>query len=66
MGIRDAGWKYIRRMKDGAEELYDLSTDPDEKKNIADSRKEITARYRKAVTAGREYKLRFYENVLKK
>jgi arylsulfatase A-like enzyme len=36
-GIVWKGHKYILHTRDGAEELYDLTADPDERKNLADS-----------------------------
>jgi arylsulfatase A-like enzyme len=48
MGIRDGRWKYIERMKDSREELYDLEADPGEKDNVAEGNPSVAARYRKA------------------
>ncbi len=47
MGIRDGRWKYIERMKDSREELFDLGTDPGEKNNVAVANPSVAARYRK-------------------
>lgn len=35
--IRTPHWKYTRRFPDGPDELYDLTNDPGEKNNLADS-----------------------------
>lgn len=34
--IRTHDWKYVRRDPDGPHELYDLSADPDERRNLVD------------------------------
>ncbi len=36
-GARAARWKYLRRSRDGAEELYDLQSDPGETRNLVTS-----------------------------
>ncbi len=64
-GIRDGKWKYIMRMKDSFEQLYDLEKDPLEKKNLAEAEKNITARYRKVVERSQEYKEGYFDTVLK-
>jgi arylsulfatase A-like enzyme len=46
MGVRDGPWKYILRMKDSREELYDLSADPGERKDVATENPSIAERYR--------------------
>jgi arylsulfatase A-like enzyme len=35
--IRTADWKYIRRIPDGPDELYDLKADPGERRNLVNS-----------------------------
>jgi arylsulfatase A-like enzyme len=46
MGVRDGRWKYIERMKDSVQELYDLESDPREARNVALENPEIALRYR--------------------
>ncbi|MCP4136133.1 MAG: sulfatase-like hydrolase/transferase [bacterium] len=65
LGIRDGKWKYIRRMKDGFEELYDLTKDPDEKQNLASGHKEITARYGAYIQKAKIYKTNYYKKILR-
>jgi arylsulfatase A-like enzyme len=50
--VRDARWRYIR-YADGAEELYDLKSDPNEWNNIIDDRthQDVLSRLRKALPA---------------
>ena len=45
------GWKYIRVIETGKDELYDLRADPDEKKNIAKMMPDIVLRARKLLAA---------------
>src|SRR4029077_18381932 len=35
LGVREGTWKYIFDLREGAEELYDLSADPTEQRNLA-------------------------------
>ena len=44
--VRGPRWKYILRPDDGAEELYDLETDPGEQNDLGASEPEIRDRYR--------------------
>jgi len=46
---RASGWKYIHDSEDGAEELYDLATDPAELDNLAALRSDRVAHLRLAV-----------------
>lgn len=64
MGVRDGKWKYICRMKDNFEELYDLSNDPDEKINLSSKKKNIVDRYRKYIFRARKYKIEYYKRLL--
>ena len=65
IGIRDGRWKYINRMKDQLEELYDLSKDPNEKKNLALKRKDIIQMYREYILKSRRYIINYYKRILK-
>jgi len=64
MGIRDGKWKYIRKMKSGHEELYNLDRDPLEKKNIADKFPNIVKKYREYIFSARAYKKGYYKKML--
>jgi phosphoglycerol transferase MdoB-like AlkP superfamily enzyme len=66
MGVRDGRWKYIRRMKDSGEELYDLGADPVEKKNIAEDNPTIVERYRKVSDEMASYMLEQYRHIARK
>lgn len=48
--VRDAGYKLIQAT-DGAEEFYDLTTDPHENQNLIVSQPEVAARYRATLSA---------------
>ncbi len=63
-GIRDGKWKYIRRMDNGLEELYDLETDPGELKNIKERHPDITEKFRNYILNAREYQVNFYREML--
>lgn len=64
LGIRDGKWKYIIRTKDGMEELYNLTVDPGEKKNLARKFPTIINTYRSEIRKGRQYKLLYYKKLL--
>lgn len=49
--VRDARWKLMWSAAKGRWELYDLSKDPDEKKDLAAARPEVVARLALAMTA---------------
>jgi arylsulfatase A-like enzyme len=66
MGVRDGKWKYIRRMKDSREELYDLEADPREKTNVAEGNPEVTVRYRVVSEDMASYMPEQYRSVEKK
>ena len=51
LGVREEDWKYIYDARGGREELYDLSTDPDEQKNLAASHTERAWRLRQRLAA---------------
>ena len=38
LGVRRGRWKYIEAQEEGTVELYDLETDPYERKNLAETR----------------------------
>ena len=63
-GIRDGKWKYIRRMDNGLEELYNLETDPGEIKNIKDKHPDLTEKFRNYILNAREYQINFYREML--
>jgi arylsulfatase A-like enzyme len=65
LGVRDGRWKYIRRMSDSREELYDLAGDPAERKNLSEERADITQRYRAYTDSARAYNVRFYREILR-
>jgi arylsulfatase A-like enzyme len=66
MGVRDGRWKYIQRMKDSREELYDLEADPGEKVNIAQSNPSLVSRYREVSADMVSYMLEQYRSVARK
>lgn len=49
VSVRDVRYAYVQSRADGSEKLYDRRTDPDEKTDLAEARKEETARYRALV-----------------
>ena len=65
MGVRDGQWKYICRIKDMSEELYDLESDPEEHNNLFRKSPAITERYRDFVLRARKYKINYYRNIQK-
>jgi arylsulfatase A-like enzyme len=65
-GIRDGRWKYIYRVEDGYEELYNLSNDPREMKNIAPEMENRVALFRHLVSRARLYNYKYYKRILGK
>ena len=66
MGVRDGKWKYIPRIKDSREELYDLEADPGETANMAGANPTVTCRYREVSDDMISYMLEQYRSVARK
>jgi arylsulfatase A-like enzyme len=59
LGLRDENLKYHYYVDDGSEELFDLSTDPGEQRNLAPLHPQRCASYRKRVAGLVQYQRRF-------
>jgi len=66
MGVRDGRWKYILRMRDSREELYDLEADPAERANVAEGNQSVVRRYREVSNEMVSYLLEQYRSVARK
>jgi arylsulfatase A-like enzyme len=66
MGVRDGRWKYIERMKDSREELYDLDSDPRERSDASALFPEVVERYRGVVDGMVAYLIDQYRDVARK
>ena len=64
-GIRDGHWKYIRRVSDSFEELYDLDQDPEEKNSICSLYPDVLERYRACTDNALQYTTAYYNVILK-
>ena len=51
--MRDGNWKLIERYEDDSLELYDLSADISEQKNLVEQQPEIVARLKRQLDAWR-------------
>lgn len=59
LGLRDANWKYHYYVDTGSEELFDLSTDPDEGHNLASRHPQRCIGYRRRVGGLVQHQRRF-------
>lgn len=59
-GLRDGNWKFIYRAGEGREELYDLLTDPEEKKDLITKRVDIANRLRPEALKARQTQRDWY------
>jgi arylsulfatase A-like enzyme len=64
LGVREENWKYIFDLREGAEELYDLGSDPTEQRNLAAAQPERCARLRQRLAAWTDANRRQYDNVI--
>jgi arylsulfatase A-like enzyme len=64
LGVREENWKYIFNLREGAEELYDLSRDPTEQRNLAAAQPARCARLRQRLAAWTDANRRHYDNVV--
>jgi len=63
LSLRDGDWKYIIRSDNKSEELYNIKTDPVEKNNVADSHRELTAKFRKYAVKAREHQVYYFRKI---
>jgi arylsulfatase A-like enzyme len=61
LGVREDNWKYIFDLREGSDELYDLTADPDEQRNLVKAMPERAARMRQRLAAWTEANRRQYE-----
>jgi len=64
LGVREENWKYIFDLREGTDELYDLSRDPTEQHNIAAAQPERCARLRQRLAAWADANRRQYDKVI--
>jgi arylsulfatase A-like enzyme len=64
LGLREENWKYTFDLREGAEELYDLSQDPTEQQNLAGAQPERCARLRQRLAAWTDANRRQYDKVI--
>jgi arylsulfatase A-like enzyme len=55
LGVREQNWKYIYNATAGRDELYDLTGDPDEKRNRAAENPDKCRQLRQRLAAWRDY-----------
>jgi len=58
-GLRDGNYKYHFYINSGKQELFDLSKDPQEKKNLADRHPELCKEYRRKVAGFVRYQKQY-------
>ena len=63
LGEREENWKYIFDLREGVEELYDLSRDPTEQRNLAAAEPQRCVRLRQRLAAWTDANRRHYERV---
>ena len=63
LGVREGNWKYIFDLREGTEELYDLSADPTEQHNLAGAQPQRCARLRQRLAAWTDANRRQYDGL---
>jgi arylsulfatase A-like enzyme len=63
LGVREDNWKYMFDLREGLEELYDLSRDPSEQRNLAATQPARTTRLRQRLVAWTDANRRQYDQV---
>jgi arylsulfatase A-like enzyme len=61
LGVREENWKYIFDLREGSQELYDLSRDPNEQHSLAALQPERSARLRQRLVAWTDANRRQYD-----
>jgi phosphoglycerol transferase MdoB-like AlkP superfamily enzyme len=62
LGVREDNWKYVYDLREGLEELYDLSRDPTEQHNVAANEPQRSARLRQRLAAWTDANRRQYHD----
>ncbi len=63
LGLREENWKYTFDLREGTEELYDLTTDSTEQHNLAAEQPERCARLRQRLSAWTDANRRQYDKM---
>ena len=63
LGVREGNWKYSIDLREGVDELYDLSTDPNEQHNLAAAQPLRCARLRQRLAAWTDANHRHYDKL---
>ena len=63
LGVREDRWKYILNVRDGSDELFDLSLDPGEQRNIAAAHIDVCTSLRRRLAAWAEANRRQYAKI---
>jgi phosphoglycerol transferase MdoB-like AlkP superfamily enzyme len=66
MGVRDGRWKYIKRIEDSREELYDLLADPKEATDLSAAYPQVAERYRAVADGMAAYMIAQYAGIKRK
>jgi len=62
-GLREGPWKYIIRLRDGVEELYNLRMDPEERNNLVTREPGLCVRYRDMLAASASRRETYYQKL---
>jgi arylsulfatase A-like enzyme len=63
LGLREENWKYTFDLREGVEELYNLTADPTEQRNLAAAEPERCARLRQRLAAWTDANRRQYDKM---
>jgi arylsulfatase A-like enzyme len=63
LGLREENWKYTFDLREGVEELYNLTSDPTEQRNLAAAEPERCARLRQRLAAWTDANRRQYDKM---
>ena len=66
LGLRDGKWKYILCLNNGREELYNIYMDPDEKVNLAETKKKLSQKFKNYLINAQKYKEIYFKKIFKK
>lgn len=64
MGVRDVRWKYLYNFTKNKAELYDLSTDLEEKRNLAEIMPDVVRKYHNVLEESYQHRIKFYKSLI--